>query len=270
LTAGDAQSADGEIIVGGEIRKFKSAREVVISEGDTLAGLASRYLGDARAWQYIAIINGLKPPFLDRQASAPLVSGVGPGALSGSATGADESPFPKTLGVGSKILIPSNQRSALDYPILPVVGVKAEESAEKQFLGTDLALEPVYGSLGSSRALYDIPINSELGSVDAKTVSGVDNLAQSVIIRLATERGTDILYKNLGVQKIVGLGFAPLDLALAKFRILDAILADSRVAAVHDVKFSQGETADLADQLVVDLKVSVRGFNESRPVRVTF
>lgn len=271
LTAGDVQSAEGQITAGSAVKKFKSAREVQIEDGDTLAGLAARYLGDARQWQYIAALNGLKPPFIDAQANAPLVAGVGVGStISGRATGADESPFSKTLGVGSKILIPTNQRSPLDMPVLPVLGVKTEEPAEHQFLGTDLELVVADGLYGSARSLYDIPIDTDRGSVDAKTIAGMDNLGQAVIIRLLTDRGTDSLYKNLGVHRIVSLGFTPLDLSIARFRVVDAISSDARVSSIRRVRFEQGDEDNVltADQLKVDLTVGVRGFSESRPIQV--
>ena len=271
LTAGDVQSAEGQITAGSAVQKYKSAREIQIEENDTLATLAARYLGDARQWQYLAAINGLKPPFIDAQANAPLVGGVGTGSTtSGTATGADESPFSKTLGVGSKILVPTNQKSALDMPLLPVMGVKTEESAENQFLGTDLELAAVSGLYGSSRAVYDIPIDTERGSVDARLIAGKKNLGQAITIRLLTDRGSDVLYRNLGVHRIVSLNFTPLDLAVARFRVVDAISGDARVSSVQLIRFEQGEegSAQSADQLKVDLTVRIRGFSESRPIQV--
>ena len=271
LTAGDVGAAEGEITTGSLIRQYQNAREVRIEEGDTLAGLAAQYMGDARLWQYIAIVNGLKPPYINEQASMPLVAGVGSGStLTGSATGADGTPFSKTLGIGSKILIPTNQRSALDLPILPVMGVPATEPAENQFLGTDLELEAVGGNFGSSRELYDIPIDTEGGGIDAKRISGKDNLAQALVIRLLTTRGSDTLYKNLGVDRMVSLNFTELDLSIARFRIIDAISSDSRVSSIQKVQFQQGdgENVATADRLQVDLDVGIRGFSESRPIQV--
>lgn len=271
LTAGDVESAKGEITTGSLVRTYKSAREVVIEEGDSMAGLAGRYMGDARQWQYIAILNGLKPPYIDAQANAPLVGGVGTGSvLTGSATGADGAPFSKTLGIGSKILIPTNQISSLDLPILPVMGVKTTEPAEDQFLGTDFLLDSVGGNFGSSRELYDIPIDTENGSIDAKVVAGRGNMAQAIIIRMLTDRGTDSLYKQLGVQRIVSLNFTSLELAIARFRIIDAVSRDPRVSSVKHIQFQQGEEDNLvtADKLKIDLTVGVRGFAESQPIQV--
>lgn len=271
LTAGDVKSAEGEITTGSLVRAYKSAREVVIEDGDTMAGLAARYMGDARQWQYIAIMNGLKPPYINDQASEPLVAGVGVGSvLSGKATGADNPPFSKTLGVGGKILIPTNQPSTLDLPILPVMGVKTDEPAEHQFLGTDLLLDAVGSNYGNSREQYDIPIDTDGGSVDAKLVAGMDNMAQAIVIRMLTDRGSDALYTELGVHRVVSLNFTALDLAIARFRIVDAISRDPRVSSIQLIRFAQGEEGNVltADQLRVDLSVGVRGFSESRPIQV--
>ena len=265
LTPGDALSARGAVTTGSALKKYKSVRQVTVEQGDTLMGLAARYMGDARAWQYIAIANGLKPPFIDSQASIPLVAGVGTGStVSGIASGADESPFGNTLGIGSKILIPSNLKSTIDLPILPVAGARVEESAEDQFLGTDLKLEAVSGIEGSGHAMYDIPIDTDLGGMDAMTVSGMNNLKQAVITRLVTEKGTDTLYRAVGMQRVVGLGFSPLDLEMAKFRARESIGSDPRIAAVRNLMLKQD-----GDALEIDMRAEVRGFAESRPVRAT-
>ncbi len=257
LTPGDAESAKGAITAGAAIRRYRSAREVSIEQGDTLMGLAARYLGDARAWQYIAVVNGLKPPFIDAQASAPLVASDGTAPPS-----TDLEPFPSTLGVGSKILIPSPLRSTHDMPNLPVQGAKPSEPAADQFLGTDLRLEAVSGIAGSSNAMYDVPIDTDLGSLDAKTISGVANLKQAVVTRLVTERGTDTLYKTLGVQRMIGLGFTPLDLETARFRVQEAVGGDARIAAVRKLVLEQE-----GDALAVDMTAEIRGFADSTPVR---
>lgn len=257
LTPGDAESIRGAITAGAAIRRYRSTREVSVEQGDTLMGLAARYLGDARAWQYIAIANGLKPPYIDAQASAPLVSAAGVAPPS-----TDLLPWPSALGVGSKILIPSPLRSTQDMPNLPVQGAKPSEPSENQLLGTDLALEVVAGIEGSSNALYDIPVDTDLGSLDAKVVSGVANLKQALITRMITERGTDTLYKTLGVQRVVGLGFAPLDLETARFRVQEAVGGDARIAAIRDLTLRQE-----GDALAVEMTAEIRGFADSQPVR---
>lgn len=270
LTAGDALSSSGQVTAGSLIRKYRSAREITVSQGDTLASLAAQHMGDARLWQYIAVLNGLKPPFVDHQANRPLTGGTGAGSVvTGRASGADRLPFPQAVGVGSKLMIPTNQRTTLDMPLTPVLGVSRTADPEDRYLGTDYQLEAVGGNYGYSRELYDIPIDTEGGGVDLSRISGVNNLSQAVIVRLLTERGHDPLYTNLGIQRIVSLNHTPTDIEIARFRVIDALAADARVSRVKTVRFEQGspDNGRSYDSLIVDLQLGIRGFAESRTVQ---
>jgi len=271
LTPGDVQAMEGQLQVGTGQDSYLSARQVELGQGDTLASLAARYLGNARKWPAIALINGLKPPFIDAQASAPLVGGSGAASVvTGQATGADLLPFPNALGVGSKILIPSTKPSVLDLPLVPVMGVPAEEGVEAQLLGTDLELEAITGAAGSSRAVYDIAIDADHGSEDFKTLSGVKNLTQALVSRVITDRGTNPLYQQVGVDPLVALRLLPVDLETARFRLSEALTKDPRVAAVRRVQFTTAtpDNPEQADKVTVDLDVAIRGFTESKPLQV--
>ena len=253
LTPGEVVSSKGQVSIGGELSKYRSVRKVTVGKGDTLATLASQYMGDARLWQYIAVANGLKPPYVDDMASTPLHK-----------TEADERPFRESVGIGSEIVIPSNDASPLDYPLLPVLGTRIEEPIENQLLGIDALLEPVVATTGDSRALYDVAINTELGSNDAKLIEGLDNMTQVIMMRLSTEQGTDLLYKHVGLKRIIGLNFALADLANARYRIREAVGADPRVASVRNLVFEQQD-----DALQATMDALLRGFTETRPIQVT-
>lgn len=252
LTPGEVTRGNADITIGGDLRQYKTSQVVEIGQGDTLASLAAQYLGDARLWQYLAIANGLKPPFVDEEAAKPLITG-----------GADETPFGQSLGRGSKLIVPSNVAAASDFPVLPVLGVSLEESLEKQLLGTDVMLLPELDAAGQRTTMYDIPVDIDHGALDVKIVSGIDNMVQVVKSRITTEHGSDLLYKQVGLKRIIGLNFALADLANAQYRIRETVQADSRIVAVRDMQFSQNN-----DTLSVSLNAVLRGFTATRPVEV--
>lgn len=242
---GDASRARAQVQSGTEVRTYTGTQQYVVAKGDTLANLAARFLGDARLWQYLAITNGLKPPFVDAQASA---------GLSGA------------VGLGASILIPNFAQPPERQPLLPVLGVPPDADADVHLLGADLALAPVGlgspGNTGSSQLRLDFIIDRERGSTDVKRVQGKDNLCQAMTTRLITEQGEDILYQQVGVRRIVALNVATVDLETARYRIQEALLADPRIAAVRSIDFTV-----VGDQVAVDAVAVVRGFGTATPVR---
>jgi hypothetical protein len=241
LTPGDVQEAEAELGVGNEVRNYSSAQSIPIGQGDTLTNLAARYLGDARRWQDIAVVNGLKPPFLTQQADAPL--------------GVEETGSSQALNVGDSVLIPNYSRPPAKMPLLPVLGVPPDRPVEEQVLGTTFLLEVVGGRPGSP--LYDIPIDVEGGSQSGRLVSGVACLSQGILDRLSIEKGTDVLYKRLGTERIVGKTNAGADLEMAQFRARQSVTQDARVAQVQRMQLTPEE-----DKVEIDIDVGVRGFAE--------
>lgn len=235
LMPGDSLRANGDLGLGSFLPRFTSAVEYVLAEGDTLPGLAARFLKDARSWKYIAIFNDLQPPFL-------------------SADG-----LPGTLAPGDKILIPGFATPANVQTNQLIFGVRSDEPAAVHALGRDLLLAPVPGT-----DLFDLVIDDNHGAVDVQTVEGVDNLKQALRTRIITERGTDLLYRGLGASRIVGLGVAAVDIETARFRLVEAVQADPRVVAVRSLSLQVTPTPD---SVVADLSVEVRSF--TRPERIT-
>lgn len=253
--AGDQDRARAESVlsVGRNVTQYTGALEVPITKGDTLVNLAARYLGDARQWQYIAILNGLKPPFISDESAAGLAD--------------DESVLSGVLGIGKKILIPNFSRPPQAQPLLSVLGVRMEEDAEAHLLGTDWALEPVMSSAraSDSRKQFDIPIDFEGGAVDAKIVRGKANLQQAIGVRLRTEKGTDTMFHNLGVERIVGLGSSEAERAIGFFRVASAISQDPRIASVRNLEFAP--LNDQQDLVEVEAEAEVRGFTQGTGIR---
>lgn len=245
LTKGEAQAAQGDINTGGGVKVYTGTRAIRVARGDTLVSLAAAHLGDARLWRYIAAANNLKPPFINEQAAADTAAG-------------DEAPLPGALGVGQVLLIPTYAKPQDAQPLLAVLGVTPEASADEHLLGADVELKRL------ERGVYDIPVDTVGGSSDAKMVRGVTNLEQAVTLRLVTEHGTDQLYQNVGLRRVVGFNVTPVDIELAKFRVAEAILADPRIAAIRDSRLIPQESPP--DVINVDVTAEVRGY--IAPVKV--
>ncbi len=245
LTPGDETKDRADFGVNRNAVEFTSSRQYVITKGDTLVNLASRFLGDARLWQHIAVTNGLKPPFLDAQAGSDL-------------TQTDEAALPNVSGIGRTILIPSFAKPPERQPLLPVLGTKQEQPPDEHLLGVDIQVKQV------NRNQVDFVADVEGGSTDVLLVRGIDNLKQALTTRIDTERGTATLYRTLGMKRVIGLGIRPVDLELARFRITEALQTDSRIAAVRRLSLTQESPGDI---LAIDADLEVRGFSQTNNIK---
>jgi len=258
LTKGDALAINGELEIGNEVYQYTSIERVQITSGDTLVSLAAKHMGNARLWQYIAIVNGLNYPFSNDIASYDL------------SKKSDVHPFNNALGIGDFILIPSNNTSLQSYIGTSIIGTALTESLENHLFGINFALDPIYNKLNNpiiytnDRVRYDIPVDKEKNNMDVRLVKGIPNLIQAIILRIVIEKGTALLYKKFGLNRIVGLGFTLSDLENAKYRIREAILSDTRIDGVENLDLSQEN-----DSLVCDLTISAKGFNDVVPLRLT-
>lgn len=235
-TAGDLQRARSELNISKALAQYQSADEKRVGASDTLQSLAARYLGDARLYRHIAVLNGLEYPFISPEG------------------------LPGTLRVGDKILIPSRDKAPRNRAITPVLGVLPSASAEERVLGTDLAMEMVDG-------LFDFVIDNEGGSTDLKKVSGVPNLSQALLMRLSMERGTDQLYTSVGVDPLVGAITIPeLGADVVGIRVSQAVQADPRVNAVKRLSV----TSPSPDVAEVDMDVEVIGISGTNKLNLTF
>lgn len=269
ITPGDVLSQQGELFGAINVPNYTSAQLVPIGQNDSLPALAARYLGDARRWEDIADTNNLEPPFLDAQASQDLQT-------------TDDKALDQALGTGDYLLIPNFTKSAAQRALTAVLGVRPSESPLVHLLGRDLAVVRTDTAGGAAasyaaprRPQFDLPVDIAGGSQDAQVAEGIDNLAQGLLLRITTERGTDILYRRLGLGRVVGTNQAGIDLEIARFRIAECLGVDARIAAVRSVTFEgiDAGTDALAgvslDTLIVDAELEILGFSERVDVRLT-
>ncbi len=248
VTSGDVTSAQGEIGFGRTIRAYRGALSHSITSGDSLVGLAARYLGDARLWNHIAVLNGLKPPFLFQTAAADLTL--------------EESPFSGVVGVGDNLLIPTYSKPPTEYPVLPVLGVSPTAPAAEQLLGVDVALVPIAGRPGAP--IYGMPVDVEGGSIGPKKVRGIACVSQAMELRVATERGSDVLYRRAGLGRAVGVNLLSVDLEATKFKVAESLNQDSRVANVRKIDIETGASLDIQS---MDAEIELRGFTTTYHVK---
>ncbi len=252
---GEVQRNEAETGVGRNNNRYSSAKVIVIAHGDSMASLSAKHLGDARLWQDIALLNGMKPPFIDAQGGADL--------------GSPANPIPGVFGAGTELLIPSFGRPPEQQPLLTVLGVRRDQPFEDQILGTDFLLVPT----NKRRDQFDWEIDVEHGSVDFKLVSGKDNLGQALTTRLTTEKGFNPLYQTVGLDRVIGLNLVAVDLETARFRVVAAITADPRIGSIRGLSFGSSADPDEAtptrtpDALVIDIDVEVRGFTQGITVQ---
>lgn len=244
--SGVINRADAELGAGRSVNRYTAAKEVTVAQGDTLSSLAATYLGDARLWQDVALINGMKPPFIDTQADAQL--------------GGPDNPIPGVTGLGGKIVVPTFGRAQESEALTSVIGARPTESHADRVLGTDFKLTPT----NERKDQYDWEVDVEHGAIDFKHISGFDNLAQALTTRLTTERGHNILYKRLGLKRVVGLNQVAIETQLARFRVIEAVQNDPRIASLSQIKFGPSSPIDAID---VDLELRVKGFSQGESVR---
>lgn len=237
---GDLDRSRAEQGLGRAQPQYQSAKEYELTSTDTLQSLAAGYLGDARLWRHIAVLNNLKYPF---------ISDVG---------------LPGTLGRGDKILIPSFAKAPEARALQAVLGAERESALRERLLGVDFRFE----EQNISGKLFDFQIDTDHGSIDRKLVRGVDCLKQGCLLRLRTEQGTAILYKRFGMLRIVGTGAGAIDDEILRFRIGQTIAADPRIAAVRQVNLvaTEGQSADVLEP---EIWAEVRGLAGTEVFRLS-
>lgn len=218
-----------------EFRQYRSAFEVEVGGGDTLESLAARYLGDARRWRHLAILNALQEPY---------ISDIG---------------FPNTRAPGARILVPSTEAAARRRANPAVLGSRPEDPADVRELGVDWLTE--VGDDGRE----DWAIDVDGGSVDLRIASGVPCLAQDLRARVETPQGSDPIYRTFGAGQVIGFGALDLEVDAVRLRIAESLEADPRVAEASDVTLLQVQPGTIA----VDARVFVRGLRDTVAVQAS-
>lgn len=238
-------------------KSFGKSFTYQVALGDSLVGLAAKFLGDPNAWQSIAEINRMMPPiFATATASArAYTDDIRPRGI---------------LVVGQTLFIPDKQTTNAGVAGAAnttntflqndaVAGAKPSDTAAQMLYGKDLAYSKTAHGL-------DFSIAQTFGFPDLAITQGTGNVTQAIQTRVLTEQGTAALYPNLGLGKLVGFGNKNLDVQALQLRVSQSVAADPRVAQVKGIKVS---LAGSADAYVVDISLVLVGQNATSTVSVT-
>jgi hypothetical protein len=83
---------------------------------------------------------------------------------------------------------------------------------------------------------------------------------------VSTDKGSDILFKKMGLSRVIGTNFVPTDLESARQKFIEAIDQDARVSSVRRLDFEDGAPADA---VIIDADVEIRGFTEAANIQST-
>lgn len=197
LTAGSTGTVSAQAPAAQrQLPTVTSTQQHAVSATDTLESLALRYTGDARNWQLIAQLNGLR---------APYISTAG---------------LPYTVRPGAFILVPAASA------VLPTITTILDNDVSGDVRGTDLKLQK-----DRATGLYDLV----LGSNDVSTVSGNANLVQALSVRLDTEAGTSLLSPAYGFRISVGSNVDFVQARIGELALREALQSDPRVLSVDQI-----------------------------------
>lgn len=209
--------------------------QAVVGITDDLRTIAQRLLGDSRRWQELAVLNQLKPPY---------VNNIG---------------GPGVLGPGDTILYPAPRNTKIR-------GVRLQDNPDQNYdnLGTSSGSELLDQTYGrdlrlksnvdpSGFGLTDLDVNQR---GDISTIVGVDNVQQAIRIKFATEKGTLPVHPYFGARFAIGSKADTNSFNTFRLNTLTTLLSDDRVQEVKKLNFSTvGDTLSIsADLLLVNDK----------------
>lgn len=239
-----AAAAYAETAQAGEVPVYRSVRQVTVRQGDTLQRIAAKEMGSTSAWRAIALLNDLKAP----QVGAGDRRAAGPGQLDA---------FAGVLTYGQQLLIPSTDPPPEQVTNPAVLGVSPDAAQDEKTLGRDLRLANVSSAAGDAR--YDLQLGSNDGVADLDTHAGIAQLSQAVEQNIVISRGSSSMFPDVGLDQLIGTGYAQVDESLRNFRITQVIQADPRVALLDNLSIRLGGPGLAADALVIQAQVTAVG-----------
>jgi phage baseplate assembly protein W len=212
-----------------------------IIEGDTLQQLSQRYLDDVNRWVELAVLNELEYPFIVDD------------------TRGENTPD-NVKALGELILIPMELSDLIEN--LPKYEL---QEGYDRLLGEDISLFDFRDTINLGDGYQGEMEANNRG--DLKTVKGIQNLKQAIMIRLCTPLGSLLHHPNFGsrIQEYLGQKDTFQNTYKIKLEIERVIRGDERVSdiVIETFKLTFG-------RIDVNLKITAIGIDEVVNMGVSF
>jgi len=191
--------------------------QYVVSQEDTIQGIAQSQLGDMSKWIDLAQFNNLRYPYIVDTVEEKMKN---PNHL---------------VTVGDTLMIPvsDDQTTGLISKLSTATQYDKEEIYALA-LGKDLDILPLPNGQGALSMNGEVLEMKSDGKGAIKTVRGLRNLLQSLYIRVITPKGSYIGHPEYGseVHKYIGMKNTEENAALLDLEIERTLRTDSRVTGV--------------------------------------
>lgn len=188
-------------------------RNYVIKDRDTLQGIAFRELNDINQWHNLAEFNQLEYPYIVKTDKEKMTN------------------YEHLASVGDIIKLPLRHQVTDINHNVERLGFYNNEQVYDTILGMDIKLEP---SLDTTLSYATGELVSDKRTSDIDRVIGLDNLKQSLILRLLTPYGSLLRHPDYGssIPDMLGQPLNTDTADLLAVEIKRCISTDSRVQKV--------------------------------------
>ena len=198
-----------------------ATQQVILFGNEYLEDLALRTLGDSTRWPEIAILNGLKPPYITQRPRFVEFEGVVDFARLTTEQQALFNVSETVASAGDRILVPAPAFFGLaETPDGADNALTRGLSQVEKNLGVDLRLD------GET---YDLILTN---AGDLQAIAGAGNMAQAVLTRLRYEKGELLTNPQIGVGLVVGTKAR--DLNSIRDDIIRSLKQDPRIEDLED------------------------------------
>ena len=238
-----------------ELLAEPAVREVTLKVDQSLEQLALEYLADSLRWPEIAILNGLKPPYIcqaERFVSFTRSDGT---VITNSTllTTAERAMFnfsTTAASPGDQILVPAPLIFGFgETPSGADISITRDLSQVEKNIGVDFRTNP---------ESHDLVLTN---SGDLQAIAGAGNMAQAIILRLTYEKGELINNPEIGVGLVIGTKAQ--DLNTIRDDITRSLLQDPRIEGISNFTLSRD-----GPELRIRFRANIKEVDQPVPIEL--